>query len=62
MLRVFLCAVLKADKQKSLFSKNGKRAFLKKINRKKKRVEYLLLFQKKSIYAGKNKFGTRIIK
>lgn len=36
MLRVFLCAVLKADKQKSLFSKNGKRAFLYKINREKR--------------------------
>ena len=46
MLRVFLCAVLKTDKQKSLFSKNGKRAFLYKINREKKRGEYLLLFQK----------------
>lgn len=46
MLRVFLCAVLKTDKQKSLFSKNGKRAFLHKINREKKRGEYLLLFQK----------------
>lgn len=45
MLRVFLCAVLKADKQKSLFSKNGKRAFLHNINREK-RGEYLLLFQK----------------
>lgn len=33
MLRVFLCAVLGADKQKSLFSKNGKKAFLHKINR-----------------------------
>lgn len=46
MLRAFLCAVLKADKQKSLFSKNGKRAFLHKINREKKSDEYLLLFQK----------------
>lgn len=61
MLRVFLCAVLKADKQKSLFSKNGKRAFLHKINREKKgRISFTL--PKKSIHAGKNKFGTRIIK
>ena len=45
MLRAVLCAVLKTDKQKSLFSKNGKRAFLHKINREK-RGEYLLLFQK----------------
>ena len=53
MLRVFLCAVLKADKQKSLFSKNGKRAFLHKINREKKgRISFTLpknLFMREKI-------------
>ncbi len=54
MLRVFLCAVLKADKQKSLFSKNGKKGFFAQDKQRKKvgRISFTLpknLFMREKI-------------